>query len=285
MKSIVITGVSSGIGLATASSFITRGWQVFGVARNPEVLQDLSGRFGQLFVAVVGDVADSGSIEKIRAQVEDRLGESRLDALVNNAGIAVGGPFAYQPFDEFRRHFDVNALGAMELTNALLPSLGVAANRIGTPGVVVNMSSIGGRVGAPFLSGYVASKHALEGWSKSLRVELKAFGIDVVVVGPGHVATPIWDKAEQHDASAYSDSVYRIATEKFTAQMIRDGRKGWPPERIAKVIEQAVTSKRRKTRYAPVQGRIINWTIPTLMPDRVFAAVAARMFNIRRNVG
>lgn len=170
----------------------------------------------------------------------------------------------------------------MRLTQALLPALGVDQLRLGIPGRVVLISSIGGQIGPPFLSAYAASKHGLEGWSKSLRVELVPFGIHVVVVGPGHVATPMWDKAESAGFSAYASTPYREAMIKFGGQMLQDGRRGWPAERVAAVILEALTTARPKARYAPVQKRFVNWTVPRRLPVGVFTRVAARMVGLRR---
>jgi NAD(P)-dependent dehydrogenase (short-subunit alcohol dehydrogenase family) len=231
---------------------------------------------------LIADIADPEAVSHVVTEVETAHPDRRLSGLVNNAGIAVGGPFAFQPFEEFEQHITINAVGTMRLTRGLLPVLGVDRQRTGRSGRIVNISSVGGRLGPPFLSAYAASKHAIEGWSKSLRVELVPYGIDVIVIGPGGVATPIWDKAERQDPSLYMDTPYRDAALKMQAQMIRDGRKGLSPDGVASVVVEALTLPRPKLRYAPVPKRFLNWTIPSLMPDRVFMSVVSRMVGLKR---
>ncbi len=131
------------------------------------------------------------------------------------------------------------------------------------------------------MGAYVASKHALEGWSECLRRELMLYGIDVIVVGPGSVATPIWDKAEAIDLSPYATSDYRDAMHKFREQMLRDGRNGYSPERIAATIWKALSVRRPRTRYAVVPRRLINWTLTGILPPRVLDQLIAGFLGLR----
>jgi short-subunit dehydrogenase len=162
-----------------------------------------------------------------------------------------------------------------------MPLLGTDRSMTGVPGRIVNVSSVGGKLGVPFLGAYSASKHALEGWSDSLRRELMLFGIDVIIVGPGSVATPIWDKAEALDLSPYESSEYRAALHKFRDQMLRDGRRGYPPERVAAVIWKALAARRPRTRYAVVPNRLMNWTLPGIMPARLLDQIIAGVLGLR----
>jgi len=131
------------------------------------------------------------------------------------------------------------------------------------------------------MGAYGASKFALEGWSESPRRELMLYGIDVVVIGPGSVITPIWDKAEAIDLSPFEHSDYRTAMYKFREQMLRDGRRGHPPERIAAVICKALTVRRPRTRYAVVPNRLVNWTIPGILPSRMVDLIIAGFLGLR----
>ena len=162
---------------------------------------------------------------------------------------------------------------------AFAPLLGTDRARTGPPGRIVNISSVGGRFAAPFVGLYAASKHGLEGLSQSLRRELMLFGIDVIIVAPGSVATPIWDKAEQIDLAPYQKSPYFEIIKRFRDYMIAEGRKGWSSERLGEVVCEALTAARPKTRYSPVAGRFQNWTLPTTLPARVVDRIVAKTFG------
>ena len=172
----------------------------------------------------------------------------------------------------------------MLVTQAFLPLLGTDRTLKGAPGRIVNISSVGGKIGAPFLAPYTTSKHGLEGFSESLRRELMPFGIDVIMVAPGHVATPIWDKAEEMDISPYEHLETAPAMKAFREFFIAEGKKGFPPERIAAVIHEALTAAKPKVRYPVVPGHFQNWTMPRLLPSRVVDKVLAGRFGlIRKN--
>ena len=160
------------------------------------------------------------------------LADGRLLGLVNNAGIAVAGPLLEASADDFRHQLEVNLIAPMTVIKAFAPLLGTDRARTGPPGRIVNISSVGGRFAAPFVGLYAASKHGLEGLSQSLRRELMLFGIDVIIVAPGSVATPIWDKAEQIDLAPYEKSPYFEIIKRFRDYMIAEGRKGWSSERL-----------------------------------------------------
>src|SRR4029453_18195438 len=176
------------------------------------------------------------------------------------------GPFIYQPLDEVRRHLEVNTLGALAVTQAFSPLLGTDRARTGKPGRIINISSVAGRISAPFLGAYAASKRALEGMSHSLRRELMLFGIDVVIINPGSVATPIWDKAERIDGSRYETTEYWPALQRFWSSALRSGRAGLPAERVGEVVSKALTSASPRTSYPVVGHRLRTWQIPISIP-------------------
>lgn len=276
MRSVVITGVSTGIGCATARVLAGKGFQVFGSVRKAADAEKLKAELGDAFVPLVFDVTDETAVEAGAQTVRAALHGQRLAGLVNNAGIAVGGPLTDVPIAEFRKQLEVNVTGPMIVTQAFLPLLGTDKALSGTPGRIVNISSVGGKMGAPFLGPYVASKHALEGLSESLRRELMFYGVDVIMIAPGHVATPIWDKAEEVDPTPYRHLDIFPAMEKFLEFFVAEGKKGFPPERVADVVHEALTAARPKARYPVVPGHVQNWTIPRLLPvravDRIIAA-------------
>ena len=278
--SVVITGVSTGIGLATARLLAARGLHVFGSVRRPEAAEPLVRELGDRFTPLRFDVTDAVGVAAGAAQVAAALGAARLGGLVNNAGIAVAGPLELLPIDELRRQLEVNLVAPLVVTRAFLPLLGTAPGREGPPGRVVMMSSISGQVGSPFLGPYCASKHGLEGLSECLRRELMIHGIDVCVVGPGMVATPIWDKAEEADIGPYLGSIYEPAIRRVRSFMLTEGRKGWPAERIAEVVHHALTAASPQARYAPVAGWLQNSVVPRLLPRRLMDRLIGRFLGL-----
>jgi NAD(P)-dependent dehydrogenase (short-subunit alcohol dehydrogenase family) len=281
MKSVVVTGTSSGIGWGTASVLIRNGMQVFGSVRKQEDANRLAAEFGSAFTPLVFDITDAAAVRAAAEQVREALGGETLFGLVNNAGIGVAGPLMHQPIDEFRHQIEVNLIGPLIVTQAFLPLLGVDRSLRGAPGRIVNVSSVGGKNGAPFLGAYVASKHGLEGLSESLRRELMLYGIDVIIVGPGGVATPIWDKAEQIDTSIYANTDYAEVLPRFAEYFVSEGRKGYPPERVGEAILHALTVAKPRVRYAVVPQRFRNWILPMLLPRRIVDRIIARGLRFR----
>jgi NAD(P)-dependent dehydrogenase (short-subunit alcohol dehydrogenase family) len=272
MRSVAITGTSTGIGWGAAKVLLANGFRVFGSVRKAADAQRLAAEFGENFVPLLFDVTDEAAVYAAAAQVRAALAGETLAGLVNNAGISVPGPLLELPIEDFRRQFDVNLIGVVMVTQAFAPLLGTDRELRGLPGRIVNISSVGGRTATPFLAPYNASKFALEGLSESLRRELLLFGIDVVVVGPGAVVTAIWDKAEQLDLSPYLKTPYGPALAKLRDYMFTLGKKGLPPERLGEVIAQALTTPNPKTRYAvtpqPVQ-EFLGRMLPKRMLDRL----------------
>jgi NAD(P)-dependent dehydrogenase (short-subunit alcohol dehydrogenase family) len=209
MRSVVVTGTSTGIGWGTAKVLIARGFRVFGSVRKKADAERLAAEFGPAFVPLVFDVTDEDAVGLAAGRVGDALAGEKLFGLVNNAGIAVAGPLLELSLGDFRRQIDTNLIGVVIATKAFAPLLGTDRTLKGPPGRIVNISSVGGKNAVPFLSPYAASKFALEGLSEGLRRELLPFGIDVIVVAPGAVATPIWAKAEQVDITPYLDTPMR----------------------------------------------------------------------------
>lgn len=279
---VIITGVSSGIGRSAAAGLIARGLRVFGSLRSQTDAARLSAALGPAFTPLVFDVTDEAAVQESAAQVRQQLNGRRLLGLVNNAGIALPGPLMYQPIAEYRRQLEVNLVAPLIVTQAFLALLGTDPALSGPPGRIINISSVGGRIAAPFIGAYAASKHGLEGFSESLRRELLLYGIDVVVIGPGSVATPIWDKADQTDLGAYASTVYARPLRAFKATMLSEGRRGLPPERIAATIWEALTSPRPRARYAVVPQRLLNWTLPRLLPTRLLDRLFASRLGLQR---
>jgi NAD(P)-dependent dehydrogenase (short-subunit alcohol dehydrogenase family) len=276
MKTVVITGVSSGIGWGTTQVLLHKGYQVFGSVRQAADADRLATAFGANFVPLIFDVTDEEAVRRAADLVRAALGGRTLHGLVNNAGIAVGGPLVYQPLAAYRAQIEVNLIGPLIVTQAFAPLLGIDRSLQGAAGRIVNISSVGGKFAGPFLGAYHASKFGLEGFSDTLRRELMLFGIDVVVIGPGGVATAIWDKAESQDDSAYQRTEYATAVKRFQTYMIQEGRKGYTPEQVGEVVWHVLTVARPRVRYAVVPHRLTNWIQSTLLPKRLMDRIIAR---------
>ncbi len=279
-RSAIVTGVSSGIGKATALLLDERGYRVFGSVRRKEDAASLIERLGDRFMPLIFDINDAEAIDSARAHVAAELGAMPLSALVNSAGIAVAGPLLHQDPDVFARHLAINVTGPFLVTRAFASMSGAGAPPRSRPSRIVMVSSISGGLATPFLGAYAASKHALEAYSDVLRRELMPFGINVVIVGPGAVATPIWDKADNQ--TAFSDTPYAESFARFHHWITENGRKGLPPDAIAQVIADALESESPEARYAVLRNRFGGWTVPRLLPRRVFDRILGKRLGLVR---
>jgi hypothetical protein len=274
MKSVVVTGSSTGIGWGCTKVLIGKGFRVFGSVRKQADADRLAKEFGPNFVPLLFDVTDASAVGKAADQVAAALGNATLDGLVNNAGIAVAGPLLYLDVAEFRNQLEVNLTGQLIVTQAFAPLLGADPSRHGDKGRIVNITSVGGRNANPFMGPYNASKFGFEGFSESLRRELMIFGIDVIVVAPGAVATPIWDKADQIDVTRYNNTVYASAMTTIKKYMLDLGRKGLPPERIGEQVWKALTLAHPKVHYTVSPSGLqdfITGALPKRMVDGIIA--------------
>jgi NAD(P)-dependent dehydrogenase (short-subunit alcohol dehydrogenase family) len=274
MQSVVITGVSTGIGWATAKLLLARGFRVFGSVRKQADADRLKGEFGANFTPLLFDVTNEAAVLGAAREVRTALGGETLTGLVNNAGIAVAGPVLELAADEFRRQMDVNVIGPIISTQAFGPLLGSDPSLKGPKGRIVMIGSVAGRNGNPLMSAYSTSKFAIEGLSESLRREMMLFGIDVIIVAPGAVKTPIWSKAEDVDISGYRNSPFYPPLEKIRKYMLHLGENGLPAEQIAGVIADALTAAHPKVRYhiAPDALRhLMTAILPKRMVDKIIA--------------
>lgn len=281
MRSVVVTGVSTGIGWGILKVLIQNGFRIFGSVRKAQDAERLTKEFGGVFVPLLFDITDEADVQTAAQQVRDQLKGETLFGLVNNAGIAVPAPLMHQSIEDFRKQMEVNLIGQIIVTQAFLPQLGAERSLKGKPGRIVNISSVSGREGYPFLGAYAASKFALEGFSESLRRELMLYGIDVIIIGPGSVATPIWDKAERVDLSIYDNTEYAEAGRRIQKYMIEDGRRGYPPEKVGEIVLYALTTPKPRVRYAVVPGNFISRFIQILLPKRVIDRIIARNLGFK----
>lgn len=275
---VVVTGASTGIGRATALLLAERGFTVFAGVRKDSDGEALVAAASGALVPLQLDVTDAGQIADAAAVVRDRVGAAGLAGLVNNAGIATATPLEFVPIDDLRHQLEVNVVGQVAVTQALLPLLRVARGRI------INITSIGGLIAGQMLGPYNASKFALEAITHVLRQELAPWGIEAIAVEPGQIATPIWATA-----SANSDRMLAAlppaVTELYGDRMAGARRMaanaaehGLPPEEVAKVIAKALTARRPRTRYTVGRDAALGSTLVARLPDRV----RDRLFGARR---
>ncbi|MFK8043557.1 SDR family oxidoreductase [Congregibacter sp.] len=282
MQTIVITGVSTGIGHAAAKVMIARGYRVFGSVRKESDAQRVQAELGENFSPLIFDVVDPEGIAHAADSVREALNGSTLAGLVNNAGIAVSGPLLEVSESDYRKQLEVNLVGPFLVTQAFAPLLGADPVLKGAPGRIVNISSVAGLRAMPFVGPYAASKFGLEGYSEALRRELMMFGIDVIVIGPGPVKTAIWDKAEEVDIEQYRSSPYRPILERFQKVFISQGRDGYPAERLGELICTALTTSKPKVRYAAVKGRMMEKLMMSVASPRMLDKAIAKMLGLNK---
>jgi len=274
---VVVTGASSGIGEACARRLAGLGFHVFAGVRKQADGERLQREINGV-TALIVDVVDQDSIAHAARTVSEQTG-GRLAGLVNNAGVAVPAPIEHQPIEDFRRQIEVNLVGQVAVTQAFLPQLRAARGRI------VNMSSIGGKVAVPLLGAYAASKFGLEGFSDTLRRELRPWGIHVSVIEPGTIATPIWDKGiasgDELEASmgaeAKRDYGPLIATVRTASE--QGAKTGLPPDAVAKDVAHALTARKPKTRYLVGREAKSRALLARIVGDRVIDAGVARVMR------
>jgi len=279
---VLVTGASSGIGQACAVHLDRIGWRVLAGIRRPEATEALHAVASARLQPVIMDVTDPASIEAATAAIRDAVGDTGLQGLVNNAGIAVAGIAEFLPMERLREQFEVNFFGQVAVTQALLPLLRAGNGR------VVNMSSISGRHAAPFFSAYAASKHALEAWSDSLRQELAMWGLHVAIIEPGAIDTPIWESGEARARSIVDEmpeagrALYAAAVTAGLDTTQRAGKRGIPAQRVAEVVADALTASSPRARYVIGRDARAQAAAKRLLPDAWVDRLTRRAMRLPR---
>lgn len=280
MKSVLVTGASTGIGRATALRLDRNGWRVFAGVRREEDADSLRTKGSERLAPLMLDVTDSTQIATAADRIGEVVGEAGLDALVDNAGIGVMGPLETLPIEDFRKQIEVNLIGQVAVTQAMLPLIRRATGR------VVLVSSAGGRMALPFGGAYHAAKFGLEGVADSLRQELRPWGIEVVAIEPGSIDTPIWERAvsgyEEMTARApdRQEELYGKRLAKLQEGARRTAARGIAPEKVAEAIERELTAKRPRTRRRvglDAQGQVL---LRRLLPDRALDRLVALFLRV-----
>jgi len=278
---VVVTGASTGIGRAAALALQEVGFHVFGSVRTDQdaekLWNDSAGRVTPLKL----DVTDADSIAAASKAVADAVGDAGLAGLVNNAGIAVAGPLELLPIAEFRKQFEVNVIGAVAVTQAMLPLLRHARGRL------VNVSSVSGGLASPYLGAYAASKFALEALTDAWRMELRNFGIHVAAVEPGPIDTPIWEKstAEADRMSAGVDpeamSLYKSDLEAIRQTIAKSAATAAPVSKVVEAVVHALTARRPKTRYYLGWGVRVCFKGMKMLPDRLTDCIVRKATGLK----
>ena len=272
-NTVLITGASTGIGAACAIRLAAAGMHVYAGVREDAAGAALRAQNAALITPLHIDVTDADSIAAAVATLDAQLGDAGLNGLINNAGIAIGGPLEVLPMNEIRRQFDVNVFGALAVTQAFLPQLRRARGRI------VNMGSIAGRIALPFLGPYCMSKSALRAMTHALRLEVDAWGIDVALVEPGAIATPIWKKsnaaADVMQATLQNDTLahYSRPLEGIRRVIAKAEEQAISADAVARAVEHALTAAHPKTEYLVGNDArmraAINAVLPQFLQDRL----------------
>jgi len=281
-NSIVVTGASSGIGEACALYLDELGYRVFAGVRNPADGEALKAKASKWLVPLLLDVTDEASINKAAGTVAAAVGAAGLAGLVNNAGIGVGGPLEVVPLADLRKQFEVNVIGQVAVTQALLPLLRQGRGRI------VNMGSIAGRATMPFMGPYSASKFALEALTDAMRMELQPWGIHVSIVEPGAIESRIWEKAgrsaDEMEAAASPEAKahYGEAVARVREAMAQAAQRAIPARVVAEAVAHALRTARPKTRYLVGPDARFRAVLAAWLPDRVQDWLLTRVLRLPR---
>ncbi len=268
MKIAAITGCDSGIGKSLASCFAAAGYTAIISYLEQNPFEDMPQIIAQRL-----DLRDENQINSFASTINRYCNEDRsLEFFINNAGVAMGGPFENLPIETYRMVFEINLFGLMSLTQKILPCL------IKSSGRLVVVGSLAGRIALPFLSPYASSKFALEGWCDSVRRELNPLGIRTILLEPGGIATPIWTKALAQDSS-FADKKYEKSLGSFREKFISGGTEGMDTDKATARIFKLITKKRPKARYI-ISGNNLLSRLELLIPNCVLDSLVAKMFSM-----
>ena len=280
MKKIVITGVSTGIGYASAKVLCNSGYMVFGSVRNKKDADRLSLELGNNFHPLIFDVTNKEEIISEYEKVKNSLKKGEcIKGLINNAGIALGGPVSLIDTEVFRKQFDVNFFGLIDVTKIFLPLLGIKKG-FEKKGKIINISSVSGKRAYPFVAPYSSSKFALEAFSDSLRRELLMYGIDVILIEPGPIKTAIWDKTPDPNKNQFIGSDYEYSLKRFYKLVIAMGKKGLDADVIANRVKLILETKKPSPRHIITSNRLFNYTIAGILPTRLYDKIIAKGFGM-----
>lgn len=281
MKNIVITGVSTGIGYGSTTEFINSGYRVFGSVRKKEDADKLKKEFGNKFEPLLFDLNDHKSIREEAKRVKTIIGDKNLCGLINNAGATEGAPLMHISAELLKKHLDILVVGQLVVTQAFLPLLGASKDNKGEAGRILMISSTSGKSGFPFVGPYVTAKHALEGLSKSLRAELITYGIEVIVIGPGNIKTPIWEKNNAETIELYKDTDFYIPLQnmfEYLSKLIP--KDSLDLDVFSKKLVRIFEKNKPRPRYSVVNKPLKNFIILNLLPTKFKNRIVAKTIGL-----
>ena len=268
-KSIMITGISTGIGRGTLDYFVSKGFHVYGSVRSTKDANRLKRIYKDKLTTIIFDVTKLAQLKKAAAFIKKDLNDSNLLALVNNAGTSFPGPLLRQSVKDFEKQIDINLNGAFRVIKYFAPLCGAEKNNSYKKGVIFNISSLSGKIGMPGLGAYTASKHGLEGLSQSLRRELLRYGVDVVIIGPGPIKSEIFNKVDKKFLKSLEKSDYAKAAKLIPKRNKTALKIAFPAIEVSKLIFNALHNPNRKTRYTITPNKMMYWTVPMTISDRM----------------
>ena len=284
MRSVLVTGVSTGIGKAIAEELLKNDFLVIGSVRKKNDAEYFEENYKNNFKSIILDVTKKKDIENAKKEVEKILLENKsyLCSIVNNSGIALGGPVRYLDVDIFRKQFEVNFFGLIEVTKTFMDLL-IESNKYKMKNKIINIGSISGKRSYPFVGPYTASKHALEGLSDALRRELLIHEVDVVLLQPGPIRTPIWEKVPDIENNPFLKTEYEVPLRKFNKGYIQLGIDGFPSHVIGERVVKIMKTNSPKTRYVITPKIFKNFLIPGFLPDRWVDKMTGKMLGLFKN--
>jgi NAD(P)-dependent dehydrogenase (short-subunit alcohol dehydrogenase family) len=281
VRSVLVTGASTGIGRASALRLHGAGWRVFAGVRREQDAEELRGAASQRLVPLILDITDPGQIGAAAERVAAEAGGG-LEGLVNNAGVAIPGPLETLAIEDFRRQLEVNLTGHVAVTQAVLAQVRVARGRI------VFISSIGGRIAFPLTGAYHAAKFGIEAVGDVFRQELRPWGISVSIVEPGSIDTPIWERGERTadrlgERSPQREALYGQAVASYRKVVRQLAARGIAPEKVAEAIEHALTAGRPRARYLVGLDARVQARLKPLLPTPVFDRIVAKAMGLQHS--
>jgi NAD(P)-dependent dehydrogenase (short-subunit alcohol dehydrogenase family) len=277
---VVVTGASTGIGRATALFLDRQSYRVFAGVRKEADAESLAEEGSDKLTPITIDVTNDQSIASAKQEVEQAVGDDGVVGLVNNAGIGDGGPIETMELDVLRKVLEVNLVGQVAVTQAFLPLIRQV------PGTIVFIASIGGRIASPFMSPYNTSKFGIEALSESLRQELAPWAIDVAVIEPGSIDTPIWDKGVETigEMPETSKRLYGRQLQRMEEVFKETASRGISPEKVAETIHEAIRSEKPRHRYLVGRDAKIAARLKGTLPDRIFSKLIGRQLKMPADV-
>ena len=276
-KNIIITGVSSGIGRDALRLLHQKGYHIFGSVRKETDAKLLIEAYPQGFTPLIFDVQDQDAVSQAAKVVYDTC--DRIDALINNAGIAVPGPLQFVSEADFEKQMDVNLKSVRRITNTFLPLLGATTDFKGAPGRIINISSVSGLFSSPFNGPYSISKHALESMTDVYRRELRRYGIKVMAIEPGPIKTKIWGK-NLNSMAQFADTDYYDILQKADMIIENTEKNALPVARTSNVILKCITKKHPKTRYIVHKNAFVFKIVANYLPDKLVDWFIQRSFSL-----